>query len=258
MNLLHHPLTCGIDVDDPQSTILRRRIIQEKGFLRRLYCEWYSLICDRLPSEKTDVLEIGSGAGFLQEFLPQVITSEVFSLAGVERVEDATDLSFEDASLDAIVMTDVLHHVPDVGGFLHEAARTLRDGGRVLMVEPWVTRWSTWVFQNFHHEPFLPETADWRLPDGGPLSMANGALPWMVFVRDRAQFEVQAPELRIASIEPLMPVSYLASGGISMRALLPGVCYRTIRKVERWIGERGAMFALIEVHRLPRKPAPQG
>ena len=253
MSILDHPLTRGIDLDDPRNTLLRRRIIREKRFLKRLYDEWYALICSRLPASCEAVLEIGSGAGHLDEMLPQVITSEVFPLEGVDRVEDATALTFADESLDAIVMTDVLHHTPDVAQFLREASRTLRSGGRLVMIEPWRTPWSDWVYRNLHHEPFRPDADEWKLPPGGPLSMANGALPWMVFSRDRRLFEAQNPELAIASIEPLMPVAYLVSGGVSMRSLLPGSAYPFVRAAERRVlREKGAMFALIEVHRLPR------
>lgn len=255
MKFLGHPLTRDIDVDDPRSTILRRRIIREKVFLRRLYSEWYGLICRQLPAENANVLEIGSGAGFLKQVLPQVITSEVFPLDGVDRVEDATDLSFADSSLDAIVMTDVLHHVPDVSRFFGEAARTLRDDGAIILIEPWRTRWSQWVYQRLHHEPFRPDTDDWRLPPGGPLSMANGAIPWMVFDRDKERFERENPDLAVEAIKPLMPLAYLASGGVSLRALLPGGAYPAVRGFERRVlRERGAMFALIVVHRRAREP----
>lgn len=253
MRLLDHPLTREVDLDDPTNTLLRRQIIQEKRFLHRLYDEWYALICSRLPAVHEDVLEIGSGAGYLRQFLPQLVTSEVFPLEGVDRVEDATALTYAADSLDAIVMTDVLHHIPNVAQFLREASRTLRSEGRLVMIEPWRTPWSDWVYRNLHHEPFRPDAEDWRLPPGGPLSMANGALPWMVFSRDRMLFEQQNPELEIAAIEPLMPIAYLASGGVSMRSLLPGSAYPAVRSIERRVlRESGAMFALIDVRRRAR------
>ena len=253
MRLLSHPLTRGIDVDDPRSTLLRRQIIADKPFLHQLYEEWYRLVCSRLPEQRQALLEIGSGAGFLKELLPQLITSEVFELEGVDRVEDATALTFADDSLDAILMTDVLHHIPDVGAFFAEASRTLKSGGRLIMIEPWRTRWSQWVYQHLHPEPFRPESPNWQLPAGGPLSGANGAIPWMVFERDRTKFQADYPALEIVSIDGLMPVSYLASGGVSMRSLTPGFSYGPVRAFERRIlRERGAMFALIELHRRPR------
>lgn len=251
MGILGHPLTRGIDLDDPRSTLLRRKIIQDKAFLRRVYAEWYRLLCSRLPPGGADILEIGSGAGFLQDFIPSLITSEVFPLEGIDRVEDATALSMANSSLDAIVMTDVLHHIPDVEQFFVEATRTLRPGGRLLMIEPWLTRWSSLVYRYFHPEPFVADATNWRLPQGGPVSMANGALPWIVFERDIARFRSEFAQLELVSIRPMMPLSYLASGGVSLRSRTPGAWYPAIRSFEQKVlREHGAMFALIEVHRV--------
>ena len=85
------------------------------------------MICLRLPVQQDSILELGSEAGFLKEYLPQVISSEVFLLDGVERGEDTIPLSFTDPSLDAIIMTDVLHHIFDLRLFFAEANRTLNQ-----------------------------------------------------------------------------------------------------------------------------------
>lgn len=159
-----HPLTRDLDLDDPEVTLLRREIVLSKTFLKRVYEEWYSLIVSRLPAESPRVLEIGSGPGFMRQICPSLITSEVFPLAGIDRVEDATALSFDDGSLDAIVMTDVLHHIPNVETFFLEASRYLRPDGRIFMIEPWRTLWSEWVYCRFHHEPCDPTVVDWRSP----------------------------------------------------------------------------------------------
>lgn len=126
--IFEHPLTRGLSVDDPRTTLLRHEIIQSKAFLHSLYTEWYERIIGVLL-QKNDVLELGSGAGFFQQFLPEVITSEVFETPGVSLIADACDLPFPDKSLDAIVMTDVFHHIPDVSRFILEAGRCIRPGG---------------------------------------------------------------------------------------------------------------------------------
>ena len=248
--LLSHPLTRGLSVDDPRTTFLRRDIIQRKDFLRKLYCEWYGQIVGALI-KKDDVLELGSGAGFFQEFLPSVITSEILETPGVKLIADACDLPLPNLSLDAIVMTDVFHHIPNVSQFFVEATRCVRAGGKIVMIEPWRTPWSEWVYTHLHSEPFSPESG-WEIPNAGPLSGANGALPWIVFQRDKALFEAQYPLLRIKNIEPIMPFSYILSGGVSMRSLIPGWMYRPIRLLERvMLQRRWAMFALIELERIP-------
>jgi hypothetical protein len=61
------------------------------------------------------------------------------------------------------------------------------------MIEPWVTPWSRLVYTRMHHEPFVPAAAQWEFLTTGPLSGANGALPYILFSRDRAQFELEFP-----------------------------------------------------------------
>jgi hypothetical protein len=205
---LAHFLARGVDINDPQTTALQRQIIRSKPFLRKLYEKWSRDIATHFPSD-TGVLELGSGAGFLKEFIPQLITSELFPTPGVERVIDVQVIAMAKASLDGIVMMDVRHHIPDCSSFFHDAARVIRPGWKVVMIEPWNTTWSRWVYQYLHHEPFEPDVQEWRIPISGPLSAANGSLPWIIFPRDRALFETRHPQWRIVSILPIMPFAWL-------------------------------------------------
>ena len=122
------------------------------------------------------------------------------------------------------------------------------------MVEPWNTAWSRWVYRRWHHEPFEPEARDWEIAGAGPLSTANGALPWILFERDRQRFAALHPEWVLRRLEPMMPMRYLLAGGISLRNLLPGVTGPLWRGAERLLRpwrDRLAMFALIVLERRP-------
>lgn len=249
---LAHPLTRELDLDNPRTTALRRRIIAEKPFLRALYREWYTRIARAVPEGEGPVLELGSGAGFLVEHIPGLITSERFACEHVRVAVDGHRLPFADASLLAIVMIDVLHHLPVVRRFFAESARCVRPGGVVSLIEPWTSRWSRWVYTRLHHEPFHADAAHWEFPAAGPLSGANGALPWIVFERDRARFEQEFPQWHIERIEPFMPFRYLLSGGVSMRSLMPGWSFGAWRQFERVLGPwmpQLAMFAHITLRR---------
>jgi SAM-dependent methyltransferase len=216
------PATRGFDLDDPSTTVLRRQIIAEKRFLHKVYEDWYEQIARVVPAGDEPVLELGSGAGFAKQHLPGLITSEVFFCPGVDLVANAVRLPFKDSSLRAIVMTDVLHHVPNVRSFFAEATRCVRPGGVITMIEPWVTSWSRIIYSRFHHEPFEPDAATWEFPATGPLSGANSALPWILFARDLEQFQKEFPSWQLRSVRPTMPFRYLVSGGVSMRSLMPG------------------------------------
>jgi ubiquinone/menaquinone biosynthesis C-methylase UbiE len=48
---------------------------------------------------------------------------------------DATDLPYEDDSIDAVVLTGVLGEIPDRAAALREIERVLRPGGRLVVGE---------------------------------------------------------------------------------------------------------------------------
>ena len=65
-DILAHPLTKGLSLDDPRTTELRTTIIRNKGFLKQIYESWYRLLASQIPAGYGSVLEVGSaGGGFL-------------------------------------------------------------------------------------------------------------------------------------------------------------------------------------------------
>lgn len=251
--LLAHPLTRGLDLDAPETTALRIRLIQEKIFLRRLYLEWYTWLQQALVGTPPGpLLELGSGGGFLRAQLPDLLASDVFLLPNLSAVLNALHLPFHHASLRGIVMTNVLHHLPHARQFFTEAARCVKTGGKIAMIEPWHTHWSAWIYTHLHHEPFDPTLPAWEFPSTGPLSSANGALPWILFHRDREIFQTALPEWEIIETTAYLPFRYLLSGGVSLRALVPGWTFDFFRRLEDsltpWHPQIG-MFAKIVLQR---------
>lgn len=249
---LAHPLTRGRSLDDPATTELRRAIIRGKSPLARIYFEWYREIFLRLPHGPGLALELGSGAGFAKHVIPQVVASDVLRLHHIDAVVDAMALPFAAASLRGIFMVNVFHHLPDPRTFLAEATRCVAASGVMCMLEPWPTLWSRQAYR-LHNEPFEPQAKAWSPSSGGPLTGANGALPWIVFQRDRAVFEAEFPEWRLEGIKPMTPFRYLLSGGVSMRQLAPSWLFGTVAVLERALHpfrNHVAMFALIILRRV--------
>ena len=234
-------------LDDPATTAARRDRLRGDSYLRRLYAHWYQLIVRELPPGSGEVLELGSGGGFLDEFIPGLRTSDVMQVPGVELVVDARSLPFADSCLRAIVGTNVLHHIPNIERFFGEAQRTLIDGGRLIFIEPWPTPLSKPIYKHLHHEPF-DQRGDWSIPDGGPLTAANGALPWIIFHRDRVAFEHRFPALHVLNCKPFMPLSYLISGGIARSWPLPPALFNVIKWSERPLSALG-LFSVIVLQR---------
>jgi len=200
------------------------------------------------------LLEIGSGAGFLRDFAPHVLTSDCIAGPGIDRVVDACRLeaSFGSGELDAIVGFDVFHHLPDVEGFLGGAARVLRPGGRIALVEPWFTPLGQWFYRLLHHEPSVLDPEDWTLRGEGRLGGANSRLPTSVFGDGLERLGRVAPELTVIKRVPCHKWLYLLSGGLRLNTRVP----RRVGDALRWLDRRTAaldalagIFALIVVER---------
>jgi len=239
------------DLDSPAITIRRRSLVERKRFLKKIYGEWYQLLQSALPENSAINMELGSGSGVIDRFIPGTITSDIMTLPFVDVVLDGISLPVASACLDSLLLVNVFHHIPDVREFLHESVRVLKPGGRVIMIEPWVNSWSRWIYTNFHHEQLGISYINWEFQTSGPLSGSNQALPWIVFKRDISDFEAEFPQLAIKTISPLMPVTYLLSGGFSTRLSFPGFMYRFWRWVEQKIlnSRKSGMFALIVLER---------
>ncbi len=247
-NWISHPLTRGLDIDDPDTTELRRRIIRGKPFLRKIYEDWYSIIVDSVPVGGKPVLEIGSGAGFFDEFISDLIPSDMFFCTGIKLILDGHNLPFRENSLRGIVLNNVLHHLSRPRHFLSEVARCVEGGGVLVMNEPWITPWSSFVYKRFHNEIFDDASKNWEFPNDGPLSSANGALPWIMFQRDRVLFETEYPQWNINNIYLHSSFIYLLSGGVSLKGLIPSWTYGGWKLLE-WMLRKHmkniAMFAVI-------------
>jgi SAM-dependent methyltransferase len=223
---------CIKDLDDPAATLLHAEIIRKKPFLKNLCTEFYNQFKESVPDfEKKVLVELGSGGGFIKEIIGNVITSDILELPNVDRVFSSSKMPFEDGSIDAFFMVDVLHHIADSRAFFREALRCLKVCGKVVMIEPANTVWSRFIYKNFHHEQFDSE-GKWGLEKTGPLSQANGAIPWIIFCRDREIFEREFPSLRIIRMRNHTPLRYLLSGGLTLRQLVPSFCHPFIKAIE--------------------------
>jgi SAM-dependent methyltransferase len=245
----------GIEkLDNVSVSSLHAKIIQKKPFLKRLYRDFYEELKRAIPGDlqgKT-IVELGSGGGFIKEVIPQAITSDVMPLPHVDKHFSVFDMPFEDNSVDTFLMLDVFHHVQNARLFLKELDRCLKNHGRIIMIEPANTFWSRIIFKNFHHEPFDPQ-AGWSFDGDDPLFSANGALPWIVFERDKERLRMEFPSLKVSSLKPHSPLRYLFSGGVSIKQLVPSCFYPVVRGIEialspfdRYLG----MFMTIEVEKI--------
>ncbi len=136
MSIFTHPYIRGIEIGDASWFEAQRRMIKEKPLIHDCYDFWYDLLRQDVGSVSGGgaVIELGSGAGYIKDVLPQTITSDVTE-GNADMVVDAQDLPFDDESVRALLLTHVFHHIPDVRLFFAEALRVLQPGGVISMIE---------------------------------------------------------------------------------------------------------------------------
>lgn len=231
-------------LDDPKTSMRHGEIILSKLFLKKVYLEWYQNFADEVKKNPTGkYVEVGSGSGFLKDILPSVITSDVMPLPKEDMQFSAEEMPFKNNELDGIFMVNVLHHIPHPFMFFKEAERTLKQGGKIIMVEPANTLLSKYIYQNYHHEPFAPD-GGWEFTSTGPLSGSNQAIPYIYMIRDREKFEKEFPLLKIEKIKIHTALTYILSGGVSRKSFVPEWSYGFWKMLERFPGvnQLAAMF----------------
>lgn len=242
------------DLDNPDNIHTIRTIIKRKPFLRNTYKSFYQDLLSKIKTVPSDgdVIELGSGASFLKSMAPYIVTSDILPYSGVDRVFSAMDIPLKDGTASAFLMIDVLHHIKDSRLFFQEMQRCLKVGGKVVMIEPANTLWSKFIYTHFHHEPFETR-GGWGFEDGGPLSGANMAIPWIIFNRDAQMFAEEFPQFKVRSLRVHTPFRYLLSGGLSFRQLLPSPFYKVVELIE-WLlspfNNYLGMFITIELEKI--------
>jgi SAM-dependent methyltransferase len=231
---------------------LRKQIIGRKPQLLDVYMSFYKEFLDvstRVPNGL--MVELGSGAGFLKEILPFIMTTDVVDTEFVDKVFSAEYIELEDSSVSAFFLLNVFHHIKNPRKFFDEVERCLKPGGRLVMIEPANTVWGRFIRKHFHHEPH-DDKAGWEIGGSGPMSDANLALPWIIFARDLRIFEHEYPNLQLIRYQPHTPFRYLLSGGVSYKSVTPKSLVKFLRFTEKMMNPFNrylGMFVTIECER---------
>ena len=213
-----------IDFDSVESSELARKILREKTCLRDIYTETYREMMEvknRHLVSGGAMVEIGSGGGFIKDIFPDVITSDVKTINGVDMVFGADKLPFADNSVSALFAVHVIHHIPDITHFLREANRVLVPGGGIVCVEPYWSPVARFIYTHVHPEPYDDHAATWLLSGKGPMSGSNQAMSYLLLKRDREQFQKLFPHFQLVYERPFGFIRYMATGGIWLTPKVP-------------------------------------
>jgi SAM-dependent methyltransferase len=122
----------------------------------RVYLSWlYQKIAVRL-NPNAGTLEIGAGAGISEYFLNNVniLKTDILSWEGNSVLGniDAEKLPFLDDEFSNVFAVDVLHHTNSPINVVNESLRVLKNGGKLVIVEPYVSLFSYSIYKLFHNE----------------------------------------------------------------------------------------------------------
>lgn len=221
-----------------------RTIWQNKPVLRAIYEEWYKEIARWMSPGLT--VELGGGIGNLKRFAPQVISTDVVTLPWLDAVADGQAIPFKRGSLSNIVMVDVLHHVEQVRKLFDEAVRVLRPGGRIIILDPYMS-WLSWPIYTFlHREPVDmradPLTVQPSNPNRRPFD-ANQAVATILFDRAFPDFQRRYPGLTRIVQRRLACLAYPLSGGFGQPSLYPEWMLRPLLALDRSLERLSSLLA---------------
>ena len=229
----------GQDSQAQEQLARHHRVWDAKPVLRRVYREEFfaRLLAQRVAHGVS--VEVGAGPGFLKEAANDIFSTDLICCPWLDAVVDAQRLPFRTTSVSNVLGLDVLHHLAAPMRFLEEVQRVLLSGGRLILVEPWITPFSHLLFRFFHQERCDLTEKPWLAAskDGVETKAAfdgNQAIPYLMFGRRQRQVTLgQLPGFVLRTLEPFCLFSYLLSGGFNHASLLPRRLYPAVAGFER-------------------------
>jgi hypothetical protein len=131
-------------------------------------------------------------------------------------------------------MVDVIHYLPTPLEFMAEAGCALQRGGRLAMIEPWITPLSYLLYRYLHHED-CSLAIDLERPFkklGKKAFDGNAAIPFKLL----KQFELAARPLRSVQADTFLGLPYLASLGFKTMRRIPLAVIQIAKVCEQLLG----------------------
>jgi len=195
----------------------RMEVWREKYAIRACYRSWYERLRPFIADGPS--VEIGGGFGGLKTYWQDLWTTDLIPVPGLDMVADAHRLPFDDGSIGNLLVIDLLHHLQDPHALFDEAARVLRPGGRMLIIEPYITPVSYLAYRLLHHERIwfggYHETTTKTDPWQGNLAVAN-----LLFSREAKTWPQRHPTLRVIRKRKFSFFDFQLAGGFKPYAFV--------------------------------------
>jgi SAM-dependent methyltransferase len=203
----------------PPRTVFDRALAAARRLLDLQAASAWRDLRPLLASARGDVLDVGSGAQPYRPLLPKETRYRAIDVAlareafGYEMPDteyyEGERWPVPDAAVDVVLATETLEHVPEPAGFLAEARRVLRPGGRIVLTVPFAARWH-----------YIPHDY-WRFTPSSLRDLLEAAGFAGVVVHARGN------ELTVACYKLMalvLPALFPPGGGFGARRLLALLC----------------------------------
>ena len=213
-----------------------RKIYQNKDLIKIIYNNYYKTIKKNIYiSNKSKILEIGSGGGNIKKVIPKCITSDQFKNANIDRIENIYKINFKKNSISNIILIDVFHHLEFPSLALKEIHRILIKNGRIIMIEPAMGLIPRLIYKIFHYEPNgfnlnikwndIPE----KIPSANQYFAAQ-SMTWRAFFLRELNLK---SKYKIKLVKPFSDFAFLLSGGYSYNAFYPKFLYSFMKLIDK-------------------------
>ena len=200
-------------------------------YIKFLYEVAFKNLSKHIPPDSTRIIELGAGTGTSRKFLPNTILTDISHHPSLDITCKSENLPFRSESLDALILKDTFHHIPDIETFLLEATRVLRENGKIVVFDPYWGFLARIIYRFLHQERFDMRAHGWKFESSSPWD-SNQALSYILLRRDRSLFNERFPNLRLEEHGALIGPSFLLSGGVSRRTIISGRFLAKLLKLE--------------------------
>lgn len=217
----------------------RENILSSSG-LRSYFSFLYEIVNQELETFDS-ILEVGAGAAISNIFVSRnIVRTDIlpfneFNVLGNCAMER---LPFKDSSFDAVLAFDSIHHSEQPSKAIIELLRVIRKGGKIILVEPFVSPLSYLPYKIFHHED-----TSWDFKEQGSIELSLRNLNPETGDQGVSRFIInQLSNWRTTNFSKLTvsttylsPLSFFATGGVSRPLNTPKIIVNSLIQVEKLI-----------------------